>query len=111
MCAAAGAGPRPIPQREFTAETLSRAIDYCLSGAAAGAASAIALKMQDEAGVQAAVRSFHRNLPIKHMPCDVIPHLPASFQFRKGKNIVKLSSLATHLIVSETSNNKKHLQL
>jgi hypothetical protein len=111
MCATAGAGPRPIPQRDFTAETLSRAIEYCLSEKAASAALAISQKMQAEIGVQAAATSFHRNLPIKQISCDVLPHLPASFQLRKGKDTMKLSSLATELIFSSTSKDTKRLHL
>jgi hypothetical protein len=111
MCAAAGAGPVPIPQKELTTEALSQAIRYCLSEEAARAAAAIAQKMQAENGVEAAARSFHRNLPTKQMTCDLITHLPASFRFKKGKDVVKLSSLAAELLLGESSKDTKHLEL
>lgn len=111
MIAAAGAGPLPIPQRELTTESLSEAIRYCLSNEAASAAALIAQKMQSEVGVEAAVRSFHRNLPLKNLPCDVMPHLPATFCFSKGKDEIKLSSLAAEAVLSELSKDAKHLKL
>ena len=111
MIAAAGAGPLPIPQRELTTESLSEAIRYCLSNEAASAAALIAQKMQSEVGVEAAVRSFHRNLPLKNIPCDVMIHLPATFCFSKGKDDIKLSSLAAEAVLSESFKDAKHLKL
>lgn len=101
----------PIPQKELTTETLSQAIRYCLSGEAARAAAAIAQKMQAEVGVEAAAKSFHRNLPTKQMTCDLITHLPASFRFKKGKDIVRLSSLAVELLLGDSSKDAKHFEL
>ncbi|KAK7177329.1 UDP-glucose,sterol transferase [Paraphaeosphaeria sporulosa] len=110
MVAAAGAGPMPIPQGQFTTESLSEAISYCLSNEAARAAAAIAQKMQLEVGVEAAARSFHRNLPIENMSCDVAPHLPAAFCFNKGKDKIKLSSFVAELVCPNGSKNAKHLK-
>jgi hypothetical protein len=111
MVAAAGAGPAPIPQREITTETLSQAINYCLSPEAVTAAAAIAQKMQGETGVEAAARSFHRNLPVKNMSCDVLPHLPATFRFSKGKDKKKLSSVVAEILVDQAPKDVKHLKL
>jgi hypothetical protein len=111
MVAAAGAGPEPISQRDLTAESLSTAIRYCLSHEAARAAAVIAQKMQSEVGVQAAARSFHQNLPLKNMSCDVLPHLPAAFCFNKGKDKIKLSSLVTEAVIGKASKDAKYLKL
>lgn len=111
MCAIAGAGPMPIPQKEFTTETLSQAIRYCLSAEAANAAAKIAQRMEAEVGVATAARSFHQNLPIKCMACDLNPHLPASFRFRKGKHDIKLSSLAARLLLQNDPKIAKSLEL
>lgn len=111
MCAAVGAGPMPIPQRELTTETLSQAIRYCLSAEAAHAAAKIAHKMEAEVGVAAAAQSFHQNLPTKRMTCDLIPHLSASFRFKKGKHDIKLSSLAAKLVLQVDPKITKHLEL
>jgi hypothetical protein len=111
MVAAAGAGPTPIPQKELNTESLSRAIKFCLSNEAAVAAAKIAQKMSTEAGVQDAARSFHRNLPIQDMACDLIPHLAATFQLDKGKRMKKLSSLATGMILANQPKEAKSLKL
>lgn len=111
MCAVAGAGPAPIPQKQLTVDTLSAAIKYCLSEEAAVAAAAIAKRMQAETGVQHAARSFHGHLPASRVACDVMPHLPAAFRFKKGKADIKLSSLATELIFNKLPKEVKHLEL
>ncbi|KAH7349176.1 hypothetical protein BKA66DRAFT_447158 [Pyrenochaeta sp. MPI-SDFR-AT-0127] len=111
MVAAAGAGPMPIPQRELTTESLSEAVRYCLSHEAARAAADIAQKMQSEVGIEAAARSFHKSLPVKNMPCDVLPHLPAAFWFNKGKDKIKLSSFATEIVIEKASKDAKYLKL
>lgn len=111
MVATAGAGPMPIPQRKLTAESLSQAIKYCMSPEAANAAAAIAQKMQIEKGVEAAVISFHRNLPIKDMSCDILPHLPATFSIGKGKERIRMSSIVTHVLIEKTLKDVKQLKL
>ncbi|CAN9325860.1 unnamed protein product [Alternaria alternata] len=111
MVAAAGAGPMPIPQRDITAESLSQAIRFCLSPEAASAAAVIAQKMQSERGVEAAVMSFHRNLPIRDMSCDVLPHLPATFGFHKKGQKWKLSSLVTEVMARKLPKDAKNLKL
>lgn len=111
MVAAAGAGPMPIPQKELSTESLFQAIKFCLSNGAAVAAAGIAEKMASEAGVTEAVRSFHRNLPIQKMACDLIPHLAATFQLNKGKPKTKLSSLAAGMIMANQPRGAKSLKL
>lgn len=111
MCAVAGAGPEPIPQKQLTTDTLSEAIKYCLSSEAATAAAAIAQKMQAEIGVTNAAQSFHKHLPISRIACDIMPHLPATFRFKKGKQDIKLSSLAVELILQSSPKDAKQLEL
>ena len=111
MCAAAGAGPAPIFQKDFTANTLSDAIKYCLSTEAATAAAEIARKMRAETGVKNAAKSFHQHLPGKRMACDLMPHLPATFRFKKGKDDIRLSSLAAELVFRDSPRDAKNLEL
>ncbi|KAL1794573.1 hypothetical protein ACET3X_006389 [Alternaria dauci] len=111
MVAAAGAGPMPIPQRDITAESLSEAIRFCLSPEAASAAAVIAQKMQSERGVETAVMSFHRNLPVADMTCDVLPHLPATFCMEKRGHGMKVSSLAAETMVLKFPKDAKNLKL
>jgi hypothetical protein len=111
MVAKAGAGPSPIPHSQLTAENLSEAIRYCLSEEASQAAMAISVKMECEEGVRAAVQSFHRQLPLERMRCDLVPKEPAVWQYDKSKHLIKLSKVAAEMLLSEKLIEAKHLKL
>lgn len=97
MVAAAGAGPSPIGQKQLTSENLAEAITFCLTPEALTAAGKIASSMCHEDGVQQAVASFHANLPLNSMRCDVQPHLPAAWCFKKNSKYYKLSKAAAEV--------------
>ncbi|CAH0027346.1 unnamed protein product [Clonostachys rhizophaga] len=111
MVANAGAGPQPIPHKSLTADNLADAIRYCLSQQAAIAAASIAASMESEAGVQAAVQSFHRQLPLERIRCDLIPSEPASWTYTKTKKPLRLSKMAAEIILSKTSADSKHMRI
>lgn len=111
MVAAAGAGPTPIPHRELTVDALVEGIRYCLSEQAGTAASTLAAKMQSEAGVTAAVASFHRNLPLERLQCDLVPDLPAVWSFSKNRRKLKLSKVAAEILVANGSIDAKRLTM
>ncbi|KAM3493089.1 hypothetical protein MY3957_003686 [Beauveria namnaoensis] len=48
MVARAGAGPKPIPHKEMTADILAQGIQYCLSDTAVAAAKLLASRMESE---------------------------------------------------------------
>ncbi|KAF2124318.1 glycosyltransferase family 1 protein [Dothidotthia symphoricarpi CBS 119687] len=97
MIAAAGAGPKPIPHKSLTVQSLSEAISFCLAPEATTAAQMICSQMATEHGVDAAVRSFHANLPLESIHCDIMPDLPASWMYKKSP--IKLSKLAGQILV------------
>ncbi|KAL5003687.1 UDP-Glycosyltransferase/glycogen phosphorylase [Aspergillus recurvatus] len=101
VVAAADAGPPPIPYRELTVDALTQGIRYCLSEQAATAAAAIAVKMLSEEGVSAAVTSFHRNLPVERLQCDLYPGLPAVWSCSKNHRKIKLSKIAAQILVAD----------
>ncbi|KAI2893061.1 CAZyme family GT1 [Aspergillus niger] len=111
MVAAAGAGPTPIPYKELTVDKLANGIQYCLSEQARMSAVAIAAKMQSEAGVKAAVASFHRNLPLKCLQCDLDPHLPAVWSFSQNRRKLKLSKIAAEVLIANGLIDAKHLTM
>lgn len=111
MVAKAGAGPEPIPHAELTVENLGQAIRYCLSQQAAEAAVSIAEQMKSEAGVRAAARSFHRQLPLELMRCDLIPTEPAVWTYSKSKRPIRLSKVAAQIVLSKTSTESKHMKM
>ncbi|TID06936.1 Sterol 3-beta-glucosyltransferase UGT80B1 [Colletotrichum higginsianum] len=98
VVAKAGAGPAPIPQKELDAMRLAEAIRFCLSPVANQAVQAVAEKMRQEHGVDAAVRSFHRNIPASAMCCHLFPDQPAAWTYEKtsktGRKSLKLSNQA-----------------
>jgi len=99
MVATAKAGPDPIPYKKLNSINLSEAILYCLTEGAQEAAAAVANKMRLESGVKTAIDSFHRNLPVENMSCDLIPALPATWSYTKGKNPIKLSGAAAEILL------------
>lgn len=111
MVAAAGAGPTPIPYKELTVDKLASGIQYCLSEQARMSAVAIAAKMQSEAGVKAAVASFHRNLPLECLQCDLDPHLPAVWSFSQNRRKLKLSKIAAEVLIAHGLIDAKHLTM
>ncbi|KAL1884035.1 hypothetical protein Daus18300_000144 [Diaporthe australafricana] len=111
MVANAKAGPDPIPHRELTSDNLAKAIDYCLTPQAAHAAAAIAASMASEMGVQAAVRSFHQNLPLSQMQCDLVPGEPATWAYHKGEKRLKLSKIAASIALSKGLVDLKRLKM
>jgi hypothetical protein len=102
MVAAAGAGPRPIPQRQLNSKNLAEAIRYCLTPEASTAARTLAEKMRAEDGVRNAVNHFHANLPLEAMQCDILKNKAAAWFFKKGKVHMKLSKLAAETLVENS---------
>ncbi|OHW90252.1 glycosyltransferase family 1 protein [Colletotrichum incanum] len=111
MVANAGAGPRPIHQKDLNPDNLSAAIEYCLSPQAVSAAQAIATQMATERGIQNAVDSWWRQLPQKRMQCDLLPSQAAAWAYTKSKTPVKLSKMAAEVLLSHDALQPKQLSL
>ncbi|KAL6406718.1 hypothetical protein AUP68_09521 [Ilyonectria robusta] len=111
MVAAAGAGPKPIPQKSLTVETLAAAIRFCLTPEAADAAQEIAAKMKTESGVKAAVSSFHANLPTRYLECDILKGYPAAWAFKKGRTRITLSKVAAEILSTHLKIEFSRIQL
>lgn len=110
MVARSGAGAKPIPYASLNAENLAGAIAFSLRPAAADSARDIALKMQHESGVAAAVRSFHRHLPLNRMRCSLIPNQPTTWTYKRSKNSIGLSKVAVQLLIDNGKINAKELR-
>ncbi|TGO82354.1 hypothetical protein BPOR_0852g00010 [Botrytis porri] len=111
MVAAAGAGPAPIEQKSLTVSTLSNAIKFLLSPNAKAAAQVLASRIQHENGVREAVNSFHRNLPVKALSCELIPQLPATWYWKKSRKHLKLSHQAAAILVEKKKINASDISL
>jgi sterol 3beta-glucosyltransferase len=102
MVASSGAGPRPIDHKSLDPASLASAIRFCLTPGALLAAQKIAENMSHENGVKEAVKSFHRNLPIKQMRCDLLPRKAAVWKYEIDNNkAMKLSDEAAFILMEE----------
>ncbi|KAK4236149.1 sterol 3-beta-glucosyltransferase [Achaetomium macrosporum] len=112
MVAAAGAGPAPIPQKQLNVTNLGEAIRFCLTPEASAAAQRMATQMRSENGVARAVASFHANLPMDKMRCDVLPHLAAAWTLKteRGHKPIKLSKEAAEVLLAESKVKWHHLK-
>ncbi|KAJ4050970.1 hypothetical protein NW756_003883 [Fusarium oxysporum] len=104
VVASNGAGPPPIAYKSISVEKLSSAIKFCLSPEAQAAANRIASQMRQERGVETAVNSFHRHLPIANLTCELIPHNAAKWQYvgksKKGdKGQIRISNAALKVLL------------
>ncbi|KAJ5737241.1 uncharacterized protein N7483_002366 [Penicillium malachiteum] len=111
MVASCGLGPRPIPYRSLTSDKLAEAIKFCLQPEAQAAAHDVADRMSHENGVATAVASFHRNLPVTNMQCDVHPSAPAAWRFKKSsKKPLLLSKIAAGVLIDHRWLKQSDLQ-
>ena len=101
VVAAAGAGAKPIPQKQFTVERLTEALRFALSPDVGRAAVALARQMKQEDGVRAAVESFHRWLPLEKMQCQIDPSQAARWLLEvDGKHHIRLSDKAASILLA-----------
>lgn len=107
----AGAGPKPIPYASLNFQRLSAAIEFCLTPQAREAAHKISLKMHTETGVDNAVESFHRNLPMDKMRCAIIPTQVATWKYKKSKRSLSLSRAAAQFLIENQKIDENHLDL
>lgn len=98
MVAAANVGPKPIPYKSLTADGLAAAIQFCLSEDVVTAAEKISGKLRTSSGVMNAVRSFHAQLPLEQLRCDILRGEPAVWIY-KSKNLeLRLSGVAAEIL-------------
>lgn len=111
MVAAAGAGPAPILCNSLNSRNLADAIRYCLTREAVISAKAISARMKTESGVKAAVQSFHTNLPLESLQCDLIPDQAAAWVYTEGTNLCKISKLAASILSDNSKISRENLRL
>ncbi|KAK5791027.1 hypothetical protein VI817_006336 [Penicillium citrinum] len=110
MIAKAGAGPDPIPHASLEPELLASAIQFCLTPEASAAAQEIAIKMQADSGVTAAVDSFHRHLPLDRMRCSIMPDQVAVWRYKDGKHRLILSKTAAEILIEHNKIDSQNIK-
>ncbi|KAM0583636.1 hypothetical protein ACHAQF_008401 [Verticillium nonalfalfae] len=104
VVASNGAGPMPLPYAKLSTDALAEAIGFCLSPSAKEAAQKIAAQMRQENGVQTAVQSLHRHLPIDELRCHLLPEFTARWAYlAKSKKaqqpLIRLSDEALSVLI------------
>ncbi|KAF2829543.1 UDP-Glycosyltransferase/glycogen phosphorylase [Ophiobolus disseminans] len=97
MIATAGAGPKPMHHTLLTCENLTEAIAFCLMPDAREAAHTISSRIASERGIEAAVQSFHANLPLETMQCALLPNALATWTYKKTP--IKMSKVAAQVLI------------
>lgn len=109
--AAAGAGPKPISHAKLTADKLADAIRVCLTPEATAAAQGIAAKMSAEDGVEMAVRSFHHNLPVDSMRCNILEDRPAVWKYKRGTGHLKFLTAAAAILLNHLKISGRNMEM
>ncbi|KAF7553273.1 hypothetical protein G7Z17_g3740 [Cylindrodendrum hubeiense] len=110
MAAAANAGPKPLPYKSLDADNLAEAIRFCLREDVVASAQEIAVRMKNESGVRKAAQSFHANLPLVDLPCDILKDRPAVWDYERKGKVVKLSGIAAEVLVDHLKVDRKSLK-
>ncbi|KAL6709290.1 hypothetical protein ACN47E_001697 [Coniothyrium glycines] len=109
MIARAGAGPKPIPYKLMTAESLAASIKFALTDEVQVAVKKMASQIAAEDGAREAVKSFEKSLSIKDMRCHIYPErLAVWYDTQTGTH---MSGLAACVLVERGFIHPKHLQV
>ncbi|KAJ4357091.1 hypothetical protein N0V85_009516, partial [Neurospora sp. IMI 360204] len=99
MVAKAGAGPKPIPYKELTADNLAAAIQEALKPETLARAKELGNRIKEEKGADEGGKSFHQFLEVDGMRCSLSPSRVATWRVRRTK--VRLSAFAAEVLVRE----------
>ncbi|CAN8101334.1 unnamed protein product [Discula destructiva] len=99
MIAKAGAGPRPTPYKNLTAEILAESIMTALKPETQARAKELGEKIRQEKGTDLGAKNFHDFLDYDKMRCSVAPSRTAVWRVKKTQ--VKLSAMAAATLVKE----------
>lgn len=111
MVAAAGAGAHPLHHKLLKVETLSDAIKLCLQPNVMTSVQRIAAMMSVEHGVQSAAQSFHSNLPLEILPCELLDDRAATYAYSIRGKKMRLCTLAAYTLVQKGKIKVKDLKL
>lgn len=99
MVAKAGAGPKPIPHKQLTADNLAEAIEMALKPTTVARAKDMAKSINHEKGTEAGADSFHKQLDMDKLRCTLCPSHPAVWQVKRTQ--IRLSPLAMTVLLQE----------
>ncbi|KAL2755788.1 glycosyltransferase family 1 protein [Sodiomyces alcalophilus JCM 7366] len=95
----AGAGPAPIPYKEFTAEKLAEAIRHCMKPETQTRAQELGARIREERGADEGAKSFHQHLGVDGLRCLLAPTRTAVWRARRTD--VRLSTFAAAVLAEK----------
>jgi UDP:flavonoid glycosyltransferase YjiC (YdhE family) len=99
MIARAGAGPKPIPYKDLTADQLAAAIEEALKPESLERAAELSDKIKQEKGSEDGAKSFHKQLQVDSLRCVLYPKLPAAWRVKRTD--IRISALAATVLGNE----------
>ncbi|KAF1915267.1 hypothetical protein BDU57DRAFT_518153 [Ampelomyces quisqualis] len=109
MIAKAGAGPKPVPFKQMTAESLAASIRFALTEEVGVAVKEMASRIAEEDGAAETVRDFEQSLCLDDMRCDVCPDRLAVWEDKETGTY--LSGLAASVLSEQKMIYPKQLRL
>ncbi|KAF1320895.1 Sterol 3-beta, partial [Globisporangium splendens] len=101
----AGVGVEPCPIAELTVEKLRVAFELLLSSSMHEKAKSLSIAMKKEDGVEGAVQSFYRHLPIPLMVCDLDKERIATKW--SVSDHIKMCDVCTYIVGTRPENHAK----
>ncbi|EHA23114.1 hypothetical protein ASPNIDRAFT_37141 [Aspergillus niger ATCC 1015] len=95
-----GAGASPLMSRTLTSEGLAQAITFCLRTDVQQSTQAIRRQVEEEAGLENAIRSFYRSFPSQVQTCGITKQCLAMYQIWNKPSLL-VSSEAAAVLVQE----------
>jgi hypothetical protein len=96
MVEKAGAGPKPIPHAELTAQNLAEALQFALKPSSLERAKELAKKIERENGNETGAQHFHKFLPLDKLRCCIYPDRPAVWRVKRTR--ILLSAKAAYIL-------------
>jgi UDP:flavonoid glycosyltransferase YjiC (YdhE family) len=99
MTARAGAGPFPIPYKDLDSDKLANSIKEALKPASLERAAELAKKVRSEDGTEGGAQSFHKQLRLETVRCNLYPERAAVWRVKRTD--IRLSALAATVLGNE----------
>lgn len=109
MVSKSGAGPPPIPGKRINVNDLVEAFKFVHEPATRAAAQELGVALQKENGCEAAVQSFHANLPLNEMRSSLEPSFCA--RFRLNNYCLQISRPVAQVLVAAGAIDESELSV
>ena len=109
MVAKAGAGPKPIPSKQLTADNLAAGIQDALKPESLAKAQELGARISSEKGTDAGAQSFHGKLDVDSLRCTLAPSRAAVWRVKRTQ--IRLSAFAATTLSNEGSLDFNDLKL